>query len=462
MWAKETPKQPTTKKTEQAKPAPLSLENVFVGMTPSYWPCHDLPFLLSLTVEEARTYIPPALPGLERIHKTVPKKDIDAVVATMNFKNSEERLDKETERFYRCAQKRQPGAPNIYRDLVIIARTHIDCVNRSIAGSRDRLSHDPQYPQLLKIPEFSKPEVLQDKFVPAFYFLRLFWACLSGITVTISLVSTSSQYSMIAYSMPLWKFCLQRAPYFRSVVGSMLRPYLRHVLSVSAKVNDKLQSQVGQAVKEIEGAIHHTAPVKKIGRAQQKLFFDYLPDYLEKIQWAHPEIISNRMYCVFKNQKGAMKRKNAFMKLISLLLCPFNLVYGILVWIVAIFVQTFFSIPFIMRQAGPACSHIADGARAIVVCSSITSCLAVHEKLLKDFTVVRVKNRWKTAEEGYVDTLYNIRLDNVVCEVQVTHSEIYSWRSKTHKPYKVLRADNWEALFSDLKKESNNNAKHNP
>eukprot|EP00299_Pterocystis_sp_00344_P012530 c6027_g1_i1.p1 GENE.c6027_g1_i1~~c6027_g1_i1.p1 ORF type:complete len:469 (-),score=78.87 c6027_g1_i1:43-1413(-) len=447
----------------------LSLQSVFVGMSPDYWPPYDLPFLLSLSVEDARTFCPPAVPGLQQIHTMIPRKNIEAVLATMDFDLSNNRLDYHTQLFFSCAQKRQAGAPDMYNDLRIVARTHIDCVNRNIIAVRDRLQHDPKYSNLLAIEDFSKPgEALQDKYIPPDYKFQLFLARSSGLAITVSLAYMASRLHLrVLDQMPLWQISLQQAPYFREFVETTLQPYLRQVLRESERVNGKFQEELSKAVRNIDGASHSPAPIKKAARAQQKLLFDYLPEHLVKLQWAHPQMISNNMYCVrWRKRRNPSAGDDCPMVLFKLLLCPLTsaleFVYGVIVWTYIVLIQTFVSIPFIVREVGNASIHITDGARAIVVCDTIESCVAVHEQLMKEFNVVRVKNRWKSAEEGYVEVLYNVRLDNVVCEVQVTHTEIYQWRSKTHKPYKIQRANNWESLFSDLQQDMIDHAHHNP
>ena len=83
---------------------------------------------------------------------------------------------------------------------------------------------------------------------------------------------------------------------------------------------------------------------------------------------------------------------------------------------------------------------LTDIARASIVCGDLKQLRRAVDEILKRGGVVSLKNRWATPVDGYADVLINLRIDGVICEIQLHTKSIFEVKGETgHSTYKWLR-----------------------
>uniref|UniRef100_A0A7S4RW18 Kinesin light chain n=1 Tax=Ditylum brightwellii TaxID=49249 RepID=A0A7S4RW18_9STRA len=84
-------------------------------------------------------------------------------------------------------------------------------------------------------------------------------------------------------------------------------------------------------------------------------------------------------------------------------------------------------------------SRLVDIVRASIVVADEDQLISVAEALLKH--AVRLKNRFKEPPfTGYCDSLFNIEIDGIICEVQLHASAIVAHKEDNHKYYCFFRS----------------------
>eukprot|EP00299_Pterocystis_sp_00344_P010611 c4782_g1_i1.p1 GENE.c4782_g1_i1~~c4782_g1_i1.p1 ORF type:complete len:632 (+),score=138.76 c4782_g1_i1:261-1898(+) len=315
-----------------------------------------------------------------------------------------------------------------FEGLKVFAQQRIEHVNQMMTEDRKKLESDPKFAQLLAVPESSTANHLQTAFFPNSFMQLLFFI---GSIIRGFLMLPWYLLPLVGAKKPdetnsIWRARLRASSALRSVADTFAQPHLQRILELSNKVNSAFQDKVSAAVQEIPGAEHIPVSVKKMIRARQKIFYDYLPEEMDK-SWYYPwtSSVASAQIAIYIG---------LFLIIIFL---GIDIVLALLV-----------GLPTLAYKIGRASRHIIDGARATVICETVDDCNRVHSAITNNFDVVRVKNRWHT-NSGYADMMYNVRINNVICEIQVTHKNIFQWRGKTHQPYKILRAEHATAFCMD-------------
>eukprot|EP00301_Raphidiophrys_heterophryoidea_P006200 c12519_g1_i2.p1 GENE.c12519_g1_i2~~c12519_g1_i2.p1 ORF type:complete len:611 (+),score=106.02 c12519_g1_i2:183-1835(+) len=289
--------------------------------------------------------------------------------------------------------------------------------------------------------------------------------------------------------------------------------YLRDQSEALQKPYYAFLQQLCESVKKNEsGTLNlHTAQLKKRARAMVKVEDEYLADSTKCLHWASSStllsivvfflqpcafVVRTITRIIFRLDKEGNKLKQAnkpeliqieqpkhwlrtgFGTIITIVVTPFsvllllavlqitlslNLVMVLVMLPVLIVTRILLFAPMMPYFASDAGRRLGDVLRAMVVCENLSQLVQLHQQLIQPpanpeephWKVIRFKNRFMSKEEGFVEMLYNIQhfadgRCGIVCELQVTHIDIFKLRGDAHGPYKLMRAQSPVTLYNDL------------